>query len=139
MTKARAWGRSHCRSLTGPASWVARDISPGVGKGGDRWVISSLGQADKVARSLSGSAHHHKLAGHEPPTTSEGVRAVMRGIRRTIGVAPRRVQPVPAERLAAMLAGLPDTLAGQRDRAVLALGFPARSVALGWWRCRWRT
>jgi integrase len=39
-----------------------------------------------------------------------------------MGVAPRRKQPVTAERLGDMLKGLPDTLAGKRDRALLCLG-----------------
>jgi hypothetical protein len=32
-------------------------------------------------------AYHHKMAGHEPPTNAERVKAVLRGIRRTIGAA----------------------------------------------------
>jgi hypothetical protein len=31
--------------------------------------------------------YRHKMAGHEPPTYQEGVRAVLRGIHRTIGAA----------------------------------------------------
>jgi len=69
------------------------------------------------------SAMATRLAGFDPPTSSETVRAAIACIRRTIGVAPRRKQPATAERLAEMLKGLPDTLAGKRDRALPCLGF----------------
>ena len=47
----------------------------------------------------------------------------MAGIRRQIGTKPNPKAPITAERLTLMLAGLPDLLAGRRDRALLALGF----------------
>ena len=68
-------------------------------------------------------AYFHKLAGHEPPTGSEAVRATVRGIRRTIGTAPDRKAPATADLILDMLAHCPPTLAGKRDRALLALGF----------------
>jgi hypothetical protein len=61
--------------------------------------------------------------GHEPPTNQEGVRAVLRGIRRTIGAAREGKAPATADVLKQMLALCPDTLAGACDRALLALGF----------------
>ena len=77
-----------------------------------------------IGRRTAAIRYAHKLAGLEPPTTSETVRAAVAGIRRTFGAAPKcRKSPVTAERLTGMLMGLPDTLAGKRDRAVLALGF----------------
>ena len=42
-----------------------------------------------------------------------------------------RKQAVTAERLADMLKGLPDTLAGKRDRALLALGFAGAFRRIG--------
>lgn len=48
-----------------------------------------------------------------------------KGIRRTLGTAKRGKEPMGAEMLAGLLAGLPDTLAGTRDRALLAVGFTA--------------
>jgi site-specific recombinase XerD len=57
------------------------------------------------------------------PTADERVKVVMRGIRRTHGVAPRRVTPATADRIIA-LAPRPDgTLTDLRDRALLLLGF----------------
>ena len=40
-----------------------------------------------ISRRAAAIGYRHKLAGHEPPTTSEAVHAVLRGIRRTIGSA----------------------------------------------------
>ena len=82
--------------------------------------------AARPARSVAAPpsiAYHHKLAGHEPPTNAEGVKAVLRGIRRTIGAATQGKAPATADVLTSMLALCPDTLIGKRDRALLALGF----------------
>ncbi len=65
----------------------------------------------------------HRLAGHEPPTSAETVRAVMRGIRRSIGTAKDQKAPATADLIMSMLKLCPDTLAGKRDRALIALGF----------------
>ena len=59
--------------------------------------------------------YHHKLAGHELPTNQEGVKVVLRGIRRTIGTA--RAGEGPQR-----------NMIGRRDRALLALGCPRRAV-----------
>jgi integrase len=53
----------------------------------------------------------------------ESVRAVMRGIRRSIGTAPARKLPATADLIGEMLTRCPNTLGGKRDRALLALGF----------------
>ena len=47
----------------------------------------------------------------------------MRGIRRTIGAAAQGKAPATADIIGQMLDLCPDTLAGKRDRALLALGF----------------
>jgi site-specific recombinase XerD len=80
-------------------------------------------KASTIGRRAAAIAYHHKMAGHEPPTNQEAVRAVLRGIRRTIGSARAGKAPATADVLKQMLALCPDTLAGKRDRALLALGF----------------
>ena len=47
-------------------------------------------------------------AGLEPPTNSKAVRVVLGGVRRKIGTRPVQKAPAIAERIAAMLASLPD-------------------------------
>ena len=51
------------------------------------------------------------------------MRAAMRGIRRTLGTSPDRKTPATAGLVMEMLKRCPPTLAGKRDRALLALGF----------------
>jgi site-specific recombinase XerD len=80
-------------------------------------------KASTIGRRAAAIGHRHKLAGHEPPTSQEGVRAVLRGIRRTIGTARAGKASATADVLTAMLKFCPPTLAGTRDRALLAMGF----------------
>jgi site-specific recombinase XerD len=82
-------------------------------------------KASTIVRRCAAIRYAHKAAGHEPPTASEGVKATMRGIRRSIGTAVTRKEPAVASVLALMLERLPATLAGTRDRALLLIGFAA--------------
>jgi site-specific recombinase XerD len=79
--------------------------------------------ASTIGRRCAAIRYAHKLAGEPDPTDDEGVRATVRGIRRTVGTAPNQKAAATAELLAAMLMRTPDTLTGKRDRALLALGF----------------
>ena len=76
-----------------------------------------------ITRRAAAIRYAHRLAGHEPPTAAEAVKAVMRGIRRSIGTAPDRKAPATAPILGAMLKLCPATMIGKRDRALLTLGF----------------
>jgi site-specific recombinase XerD len=80
-------------------------------------------KASTIGRRAAAIAYAHKLAGFEPPTSAETVRAVVRGIRRSLGTAPVRKSPATAELVQRMLDCCPDTLGGKRDRALLSLGF----------------
>jgi site-specific recombinase XerD len=79
--------------------------------------------ASTIGRRAAAIRYAHRLAGFEPPTNAETVKAVMRGIRRTIGAAPDQKAPATADRIADMIASCPATLIGKRDRALLLLGF----------------
>ena len=46
------------------------------------WLADSGRKSSTIGRRAAASATHHTMAGHEPPT-NQGVRAVLRGIRRT--------------------------------------------------------
>jgi integrase len=65
----------------------------------------------------------HKLAGHVLPTDDERVKATMRGIRRSLGTAPRKKAPATSDRIVAMAFAAGDDLKGLRDRALLLVGF----------------
>lgn len=75
----------------------------------------------EVHRAAISSAH--ELANQPDPTASAEVKAIMAGIRRTIGRRPAKKAPVTPGDLRALVAALPDTLAGKRDRALLLVGF----------------
>jgi len=81
-------------------------------------------KASTIGRRAAAIGYVHKLAGYrDPPSGAEAVKAVMRGIRRAIGTAPVQKAPATADLIGEMLKRCPDTLAGKRDRALLALGF----------------
>jgi site-specific recombinase XerD len=76
-----------------------------------------------IGRRLAAIRYAHKLAGHEPPTNSEAVKATLRGIRRTTGSAPARKAPATADKIVAMVTMAGNDSKGLRDRAILLLGF----------------
>ena len=78
-----------------------------------------------IRRRAAAISAAHKAAGYEPPTNLEGVKATLRGIRRTLGARKRKVKPATVQLLATALGNLPDSLRGKRDRALLAVGFAA--------------
>lgn len=75
-----------------------------------------------VARALAAIAEAHRAAGLPSPREAAAVRAVMGGIRRTHGTAPRQARPLSLEQLRAILP-TGDGRAELRDRALLLLGF----------------
>lgn len=77
-----------------------------------------------VGQARAAIADHHRRAGALDPVSHPVVRAVVAGIARTTGTAPKQKAPVSLDELRAM-AGTCDTntLAGLRDRALLLVGF----------------
>jgi integrase len=65
----------------------------------------------------------HRAAGFEPPTRSEVAKAVLTGIRRSIGTAVTGKAPITAKGVHTILAEIPHDLRGLRDRALLLIGF----------------
>jgi site-specific recombinase XerD len=92
------------------AAFIATEAKRGI-------KVSSL------ERRLCGIRYAHLLAGHSPPNQSEAVRATFRGVRRTIGSAAKRKEPITADRIRAMVKHIPNNVFGLRDRALLLLGF----------------
>lgn len=80
-------------------------------------------KASTIGRRCAAIRYAHRLAGHEPPTSSETVRATLRGIRRSIGTAQNQKAAATADLLRDMLRQVPESLQGKRDRALLLLGF----------------
>ena len=84
---------------------------------------ASTSKASTLGRRVAAIRYAHKLAGLDLPTHAEGVKATMRGIRRTYGSARVRKAPAVAGKVLGMVATAPDKLAGLRDRALLLIGF----------------
>jgi len=78
-----------------------------------------------IQRRAAAICYAHRLGGFAAPTGEESVKAVMRGIRRQLGVAPVAKAPAIAKIAAAMVKRIPPTLAGKRDRAIILVGFAA--------------
>jgi len=75
-----------------------------------------------VQRRLNAIAEAHKAVGVESPTHSAMVRNVMKGIRR-IGTAVVQKTAALTDDIRAMISATDAALIGQRDRAIILLGF----------------
>ena len=80
-------------------------------------------KASTITRRCAGIRYMHRVASLESPTSSEAIKAVLAGIRRSIGTAATRKAPATAEVIRFIAADMPDDLRGLRDRALLLLGF----------------
>jgi integrase len=86
-------------------------------------ALADVAKATTVQRRLSAIRYAHLISGHPTPTTDPYVREVLDGIRRAKGTRPRQAQAATLDPLRTMLITLPDDLSGQRDRALLLVGF----------------
>lgn len=85
--------------------------------------LASRLKPSTITRRLASISVVHQQAGYPSPTRDEEVRSISTGIRRTLGTAQREAAPLSLGDLRAMLAHLPDTVRGARDRALLVVGF----------------
>lgn len=76
-----------------------------------------------LERRIAAISQAHQAAGFTSPTSSLKVRALMQGIRRTLGTAQESKVPAVTADIKVMVASLPDELIGVRDRALLLVGF----------------
>jgi site-specific recombinase XerD len=79
--------------------------------------------ASTLNRRLAAIKCAHEAQGHATPTAHKGVTAALKGIRRAKGVAPAKKKAATADIVKEMVRRCPHTLVGQRDRALLLLGF----------------
>ncbi|MFD1394386.1 site-specific integrase [Kroppenstedtia eburnea] len=86
--------------------------------------LADAGQkAATIRRKLSAISQAHRAAGYSSPTETEEVRLIWSGIRRSLGTAQERKEPLRTEELRRIIAALPDSRGGLRDRALLLVGF----------------
>ena len=84
---------------------------------------ATLGKrASTLGRRLAAVRYFHRAAGYETPTGDEKVKAVLSGIRRTIGTAPVRKRAATADIVIAMSLTA-TSLRALRNRAIILLGF----------------
>jgi len=85
---------------------------------------ATLGKrASTLGRRLAAVRYFHRAAGLDTPTGDEKVKAVLSGIRRTIGAAPVRKKAATSDIVLGMVGGKGQSLRELRDRAILLLGF----------------
>jgi len=85
-------------------------------------------KASTIGRRLAAIRYAHVLAGYDSPTGSEIVRATLKGIRRTLGVAPSQKAPATARIVALMAEGCADDPGGRAAAPGLLWGVPAVRV-----------
>ena len=91
--------------------------------------VADLGRRGRrpatIARKLAAIAVFHRAAGEASPTEHDVVRAVVRGLRRQLGVAQPQKTALEVEPLRAVLGPIPADPRGRRDRALLLVGWAA--------------
>ena len=88
--------------------------------------LAGIGRAGStIDRRAAAIACAHRTLGHDAPTAREDVRAVLTGIRNTIGRRPAKKQALTAELVAKVVRKIKPDLVGLRDRALILLCFGA--------------
>lgn len=83
---------------------------------------ASVGTLDNACSAIS---YEHRCHGLVDPVRHEGVRLVRRGLRRTLGTAPRRLaRPLTVDEIGRIVASIDRTTPiGARDAAVILIGY----------------
>ncbi len=128
--KAESTRRAYSADFAAFAAWCAArgvDALPASPETVAAYLAAEADAGKKpatIGRRCAAIGHGHKLAGREPPTNSELVKATLGGIRRAVGAAPARKTPAVAEVTRDMAKAAPaGKLKGLRDKALLLLGF----------------
>lgn len=86
--------------------------------------LSNTVKMSTIRLRMAGIAAVHRLGGFDPPPTdTEIVRRVLRGIVREKGAVQTSKEPILLEELETIIAALPVNVAGARDRALLLMGW----------------
>ena len=80
-------------------------------------------KAATIDRARAAIRKAHEAAGADDPTHTLTVTQTLKGIRRTVGTLPLQKAPAVSADVKAMIASLPAGMKGQRDKALLLIGF----------------
>lgn len=105
--------REKVSSLTADASTVINYVAD----------MAETKKVSTIIRRLSSISQAHQAAGCGSPTFSFGVKAVVKGIKKTKGTLPNKKTAAVIEDIRAMVDTLDGKLIGLRDRALLLVGF----------------
>jgi integrase len=128
-----AWCRDHGReSLPAAAETVSLYLTD----------LAAGRRPSTLDRRLVAINRRHLDQGWERPGAATEVRAVMAGIRRSVGRRPGAKAPLTPGDLATATAALPDTVLGRRNRALLLVGLAgafrrAELTGLDWEDVEW--
>lgn len=86
-------------------------------------VLARSLRPSTINRRVAAISVEHQRAGLDSPTREPRVREIMKGIRRRLTAATHEAAPARIGEVRRMIAYLPASLAGKRDRAVLLVGF----------------
>ena len=86
-------------------------------------VQADTHKVSTLERRIASISQAHQAVGYPTPTSSMEVRILMQGIRRTNGTAQHGKTAAVTADIKMMLATLPNSLLGIRDRALLLVGF----------------
>jgi site-specific recombinase XerD len=109
-------------------AWCTEFKTPSLPSSPDTIAIFLVQEAENhkvstIVRRLSAISEAHRIAGYSSPCDDERVKTILKGIKRTKGVAPSMKSPLLTDQLRNLLVNLPNTKQGIRDRALLLLGF----------------
>jgi integrase len=110
-------------------SWMAARGEVSLPASGQQVAIYLAERADAgdnaatLSVALAAISEAHRLAGEPSPRERPEVRETWKGIRRKVGVAQKGKDPLLLDALRRAVDALPVGLAGQRDRALLLLGW----------------
>lgn len=117
------------RSSGQPSAWCAQQgfcALPAAPQTVALYLASRADHGRKVATlelALTTISQVHLVAGHASPRGDRLVKETWKGIRRRLGVAKTKKDPLTAPELRRMMDAVPTGLLGLRDRALLLLGF----------------
>jgi integrase len=128
--KAPATRKAYAADVTDYRAFCAKLDQPMYAPGGEvlALYVTDLARAGKkpatIARRVAAIATQYHASGYsETPASSFLVKEVLRGVRRTLGTAQERKNPLLISDIERIVASAPAQLIGLRDKALVLLGF----------------